>query len=191
MQNETSKKLILAFVGMPGAGKTEASVYLGKKGIPMVRFGELTDEGLKKIGLPLNKENEKSFREKLRKEFGMGAYAIKSKSKIDNLLKNYAVIVLDGLYSWEEYTYLKKEFPKLVLINIYAEPTIRYERLSKRSVRPLLIADVKSRDVAELEKLNKGGPIAMADYLIENSSDDTSDLYKKLDNLLNRLGIKV
>jgi dephospho-CoA kinase len=189
MQN--TEKNILAFVGMPGAGKTEASAYLGKKGIPTVRFGELTDEGLRQMGLPLNRENEKNFREKMRKDFGMGAYAIKAKPKIDELIKNNNVIILDGLYSWEEYIYLKKEFDNLILINIYAEPAIRYQRLSKRPIRPLLISDAKSRDSAELEKLNKGGPIAIADFLIENNSDDTNDLYKKIDNLFSRLGIKI
>jgi dephospho-CoA kinase len=189
MQNKISEKIILAFVGMPGAGKTEASAYLGKKGIPAVRFGALTDEGLKQLGLSLNRENEKNFREKMRKELGMGAYAIKSKPKIDELLKNYDVIILDGLYSWEEYVYLKQEFANLILINIYAEPAVRYDRLSKRPIRPLIIADAKSRDSAELEKLNKGGPIAIADYLIENNSSNTNDLYRKIDSLMDRLGI--
>jgi len=192
MQNEiSSRKLILAFVGMPGAGKTEATAYLGKLGIPMVRFGALTDEGVRQMGLPLNRENERVFREKMRNEFGMGAYAIKSKPNIDALLGESDVVIVDGLYSWEEYTYLKKEFENLILVNIFAEPTIRYERLSKRAVRPLLIEDAKSRDIAELENLNKGGPIAMADYLIENNSNDTGDLYKKLDSLISRLGIKI
>ena len=189
MENKTTKKIILAFVGMPGAGKTEASAYLKKKGIPILRFGDLTDEGVREMGLPLKQENEKLFREKMRREFGMGAYAIKSKPKIDNLLKDYDIIILDGLYSWEEYTYLINQFYKLILINIFAEPTIRYERLSKRPIRPLLLTEGRNRDIAELEKLNKGGPIAIADYSIENNSDDTGDLYKKLDNLIIRLGI--
>lgn len=190
MQNKISQKLILAFVGMPGAGKTKATAYLDKKGIPFVRFGELTDEGVREMGLPLNPGNEKIFREKIRRELGMGAYAIKAKSKIEDLLRNHDVIILDGLYSWEEYTYLKKEFHNLILINVYAEPVVRYKRLTERPVRPVPIADTRVRDIAELEKLNKGGPIAIADYLIENNSDDISDLYKKLDNLLSRLGIK-
>lgn len=190
MQNKTSQKLILAFVGMPGAGKTEASAYLDKKGIPFVRFGDLTDEGIREMGLPLKLENEKIFREKIRRELGMGAYAIKAKPKIDKLLEDHDVIILDGLYSWEEYTYLKKEFINLVLINVYAGPTVRYKRLSERPVRPVPVVDARNRDIAELEKLNKGGPIAIADYLIENNNDDISDLYKKLDSLLIRLGIK-
>ena len=48
----------------------------------------------------------------------MGAYAIKAKPKIDELLNKNECIVIDGLYSWEEYTYLKKHFPFLKLILI-------------------------------------------------------------------------
>lgn len=182
-------KKIIAIVGMPGAGKTEATKYLETKNIPFVRFGQITDEGVKALGLPLIQKNERIFRERLRQELGMAAYAIKMKPKIDEFLKDYDVIVLDGLYSWEEYVFLKKKFPNLILVNIYAEPTVRYERLSKRAIRQLSLKQARERDVAELEKLNKGGPIAIADYTIENNSDDISDLHKKIDSLLSRLRI--
>jgi len=184
-------KKIIAIVGMPGAGKTEAAEYLATKGIPFVRFGEITDEGLKALGLPIIQKNERVFREKLRQELGMAAYAIKMKPKIDKLLKDYYVIVLDGLYSWEEYLFLKKEFPNLILVNIFAEPLIRYERLSKRLIRPVYNQEARDRDIVELEKLNKGGPIAIADYTIENNSDDISNLHTKIDSLLSRLKIRL
>lgn len=183
-------KKIIAIVGMPGAGKTEAAEYLATKGIPFVRFGEITEEEVKKRGLPLIPENERIVRETIRKEGGMGAYAVKAQPKIDTLLVNNDTIVIDGLYSWEEYTYLKEKFPDLMLINVYAEPKVRYERLSQRSVRPVPIEECYLRDVAELEKLNKGGPIAIADYAIENNSNDIFDLQRKIDSLLSRLGIR-
>jgi len=183
-------KKIIAIVGMPGAGKTESTEYFATKGIPFVRFGEITDEGVKKLGLPLTPENERIFREKLRKKMGMAAYAIKARPRIDGLLKNNDMIAIDGLYSWEEYTYLKAKFPDLILVHVYAEPKVRYERLSRRSVRPLPIEECYLRDVAELEKLNKGGPIAIADQIIENNSDDISDLHSKIDSLLLRLGLR-
>ena len=183
-------KKVIAIVGMPGAGKTEAAEYLASNGIPFVRFGEITDEGVKALGLPLIQKNERMFREKLRQELGMAAYAIKMKPKIDEFLKDHDFIVLDGLYSWEEYVFLKKEIPNLILLNIFAEPPIRYERLSKRSIRPVSHQEARDRDIVELEKLNKGGPIAIADYTIENNSGDISDLHTKIDSLLSRLGIR-
>lgn len=184
------KKIILAFVGMPGAGKSEAASYLDKKGIPFVRFGQFVEDGVKEKGLELSTENERKVREEMRRELGMGAMAIKAKDKLKELLERSEVIAIDGLYSWEEYIILKRDFPALELIHIYAEPQKRYERLSKRKVRPVSFKAYE-RDVSELEKLNKGGPIAIADHLIENNSDDIADLYKGIDSLLSRLGIKV
>lgn len=186
-----NSKTILAFVGMPGAGKSEATQYLYKKNIPFVRFGALTEEAIKEAGLALNTKNERIFREKIRKELGMGAYAVKAKPKIDKLLLKKDCIALDGLYSWEEYTYLKKYFPFLKLILIYAEPLIRYKRLSQRAIRPILLRDSGDRDIREIEKLNKGGPIAIADFCIINNSDNLSDLYKNIDEILNKLNINL
>ncbi len=183
-------KIILAFVGMPGAGKSEASAYLQKKGIPSIRLGQITDDGLKEMGLSINPENEKMFREKIRKELGMEAYAIKTAPAIERMLNGNNSIVLDGLYSWEEYFYLKQKFPYLMLIHVFAEPAKRYERLSQRSIRPIPLGESYSRDVAEIENLNKGGPIAIADYVIENNTDSIEDLQKSLDKLLERLKTK-
>lgn len=182
-------KLILAFVGMSGAGKTEAVAYLEKKGIPFVRFGDITDEGVQELGLPLTPRNERMFREKMRREFGMGAYAIKAKPKVDSLLEEYNVVAIDGLYSWEEYVFLKKIFSGLVLCHVFTEPQRRYERLAHRPVRPLTPTESRDRDMAEIEQLDKGGPIAIADYLIENNGDNLTDLYQKINSLLSRLGI--
>lgn len=181
---------LIAIVGMPGAGKSEATLYLEKKGIPFIRFGSFTDEGVKEAGLPLTTENEKLIREKFREELGMGAYAIKAKPRIDELLKKNDIVAIDGLYSWEEYTYLKSFFPSLILISVFAEPPVRYKRLSTRSIRPVSLDKAYSRDVNELEKLNKGGPIAIADYLIINNSDDINDLYNQIDQLFARLKLQ-
>lgn len=188
--SKPSSKIILTFVGMPGAGKSEATKYLNKKGFPFIRFGELTEDEIKKQGLEVNVENERIFREKIRKEFGMGAYAIKAKPKIDELLSTQDIIVLDGLYSWEEYVYLKKYFSFLKLILIYAEPEIRYKRLSQRVIRKILLSESRDRDIREIEKLSKGGPIAIADFCIINNSEDLDNLYKKIDEILERLNIK-
>jgi dephospho-CoA kinase len=182
-------KKLVAFVGMPGAGKSEAVAHLVSKQIPFVRFGDITDEGVKAQGLPLTPDNERTFREKIRQELGMAAYAVKSKPKIDELLKTHDIVALDGLYSWEEYIYLKKEFDELTLIHVYAEPKVRYERLLHRPVRPVPMEKSYERDVTELEKLNKGGPIAIADYLVVNNSASIEDLHQQIDTLLARLAI--
>lgn len=183
-------KIILSFVGMPGSGKSEAVKYLQSKNIPSVRFGDITDEGVRNLGLPLNEENERIVREKLRKELGMAAYAIKSQPKIDALLSQNRIIAIDGLYSWEEYVYLQKNYSGLLVVHVFSERAKRYERLVNREVRPVPSEECYSRDVAEVEHLNKAGPIAMADYIVTNNTDRIDDFHKEIENLLARLNIK-
>lgn len=168
---------------MPGAGKSISCEFFQTKGYPVLRFGDETDRGLKEQGLPLTEENERQYRENLRKELGMAAYAVKIEPRIKETLKSHDLVVLDGLYSWEEYLYLKPKFPRLMLVAIYARPEIRYQRLAARSVRRLTLEQARQRDIAELENLNKAGPIAIADYLITNNQDKLK-LFQKLDNLL-------
>lgn len=181
--------MIIALVGMPGAGKSVASAHLKDKGYPILRFGDQTDIGLKEQGLPLTPENEKKYRETLRAELGMKAYAVKIEPRILEALKSATTVVLDGLYSWEEYTYLKSQFPDLVLLAIYATPKLRYQRLSTREIRPLTADQARQRDIAELENLNKGGPIAFADYLITNNASK-DELSSQIDQALSFFGIK-
>lgn len=177
---------ILALVGMPGSGKSEASSYLKEKGIPFLRFGDLTDEEVSNLGLELTPDNERMVREKMRKELGMAAYAVKAEPKIRDLMASHTTIGIDGLYSWEEYLFLKERFPDLTLIHIYAEPETRYKRLSERPLRPVPFGKSRERDLTEIENLNKGGPIAIADYMIENGGE-LHEMNEKIDILLNRL----
>ncbi len=169
---------------MAGAGKSEACAYLSSKGYPVLRFGDETDRGLRLQGLTLNETNERRYREALRKELGMAAYAIKIEPRIRQLLSTSKVesIILDGLYSWEEYLYLMPKFPQLKLLAIYARPEARYQRLAVRSVRQLTPEQARQRDIAEIEAVHKAGPIALADYLVDNNGSLDS-LHRQLDDL--------
>ena len=177
----SNKKIIIAIVGMAGSGKSTSCDYFKKLGYPVLRFGDQTDIGLKELGLPLTETNEKKYREDIRKKLGMAAMAIKIKPRIDKVLKKSNIVFLDGLYSWEEFIYLKKKIKNLFLICIYARPSIRYQRLAKRFIRPLTGKQASQRDIAEIVNLHKGGPIAMTDFLIKNNKQ-TKKLFKKLND---------
>ncbi len=161
---------VVAIVGMAGAGKSEVAGLFEKSGFTKIRFGDVTDEEIKKRGLKLNEENERRIRELLREEHGMSAYAVLNLSKIDLALKQSAVVI-DGLYSWEEYTFLKSYYgDSFCVVAVWASPKMRYARLAARAERPLSGEEAASRDKAEVEKLSKSGPIAMADFTISNES---------------------
>ncbi len=161
---------IVSIVGMAGAGKSEAAKVFEERGFVRVRFGDVTDDEIRKRGLPMNEESERTVRELLRQQYGMAAYAMLNLSRID-LARTQSDVVIDGLYSWEEYIFLKTYYgDSLCLVAIFASPKTRYERLANRMDRRLLREEAVSRDRAEIEKLNKGGPIAVADFTIVNES---------------------
>lgn len=175
---------IIAIVGMCGSGKSIASKYFEDLGYKNVYFGGVTMEKLKEAGLEVTPENEKMMREKLRRELGMGAYAKVLLPRILELSKDYDV-VLDGLYSWSELKILEEEFD-MRTIAIVCDKSLRYDRLSKRDVRPFNNEEAKKRDITEIENIEKAGPIAYADYFIYNNGS-MEEYYKRLDEIIKLL----
>jgi len=177
---------VVSIVGMTGAGKSEAARVFEGNGFAAVRFGDVTDDEIKKRGLELNEKNERYIRELLRKEQGMAAYARLNLPRIDSAL-THADVVIDGLYSWEEYTLLRDYYKDaFYVVAVWASPKTRYDRLAGRSERGLTPEDAASRDGAEIENLDKGGPIAMADYTIINESS-LEDLEKEVGRVISSL----
>jgi len=161
---------VVSIVGMAGSGKSEVAGVFEENGFVRVRFGDITDEEVGKRGLELTERNERHVRELLRQEHGMAAYAILNLPRIDSALKN-SDVVIDGLYSWEEYTFLKDYYGEdFYAVAVWASPEMRCARLGGRANRGLTVAEAASRDKAEIENVNKGGPIAMADFTIINDS---------------------
>lgn len=162
---------VVALVGMCGSGKSVVSDFFKSKNWAYVYFGGVTMDELKRRGLEVNETNERFVREDLRKIHGMAAYAILTLPKIEEGLKSGNVIA-DGLYSWSEYKVLKEKFgDALLIVAVYAPPRLRHDRLAKREIRPIPHADSVKRDYAEIENVEKGGPIAMADYTLVNTGD--------------------
>lgn len=187
-KHSMSTNNIVAVVGMCGSGKSVATEMFTDAGWTKVYFGGITMEELERRGLPKNEKNEKAVREELRAQYGLAAYAVKLLDRI----KEYAAngnVVLDGLYSWSEYTYLKEALgDKLQVLAIVTDRAKRYSRLTSREIRPLTNEEARSRDFSEIENLEKGGPIAIADYFITNNGtadelkNKIKDYMKQFDN---------
>lgn len=171
---------LICITGLTGSGKSIASDYFVGKGFQYLRFGQIVLDEVKRRGLSPIEKNERPIREEFRKKYGMAAMAKLNINNFKKLLRKGNVIG-DGLYSFEEYKLLKKEFGKrFITIAIYAPPSLRYQRLTDRKLlktdinlrnRPSSAKVAESRDAAELENLNKGATIAMADYTILNTGD--------------------
>ena len=74
-----------------------------------------------------------------------------------------------------------------VVVAVAAPRKVRHERLSVRSIRPLNESEVSAREYAEIENLEKGGPIANADFTLVNDSD-TNNLLDSLEDILIEIG---
>lgn len=168
---------------MCGSGKSEAVKFFEEHGYAKVYFGEAVLNEVKAKGLEVNEKNEREMRENLRKEFGMGAMAVKSIDRINELFEK-GNVVIESLYSWEEFKIIKEKFgDAFKLLCIYTTKDIRYKRLGERPFRPLTRVEAKSRDISELENLDKGRPIAYADYLVINDGT-LGDMKNKLNNYI-------
>lgn len=161
---------IIAFVGLAGAGKSAAVDYLTEKGFPRVYFGGVVLDAMTEAGLEHTQENEKPFREELRAREGKDFVAKRIITQIHGLIDaGQRLIVADGLYSWTEYKSLAHEFPgELNIVAIVTPKKIRHHRLLSRPVRPLTQKEAEDRDWAEIENIEKGGPIAIADHYVIN-----------------------
>ena len=163
--------MIIAVIGLSGCGKSEVVNYLLKKGnFFRVYFGDVTFDEMKRRNLKINENNERQIREEIRARYGMGAYAKLSLPKIHKLVQKGKDVLIESLYSWEEYLVIKDNYPETVFLAVYASPKTRYQRLSGRKDRPLNPEEAESRDHAQIENLHQAGPITMADYTLINES---------------------
>ena len=177
---------VVSIVGMAGTGKSEVARLFERNSFTKIRFGDITDEEVRKRGLKLNEENERYVRELLRQEQGMAAYAKLNLPDIESTLE-HSDVVIDGLYSWEEYTFLKERYGEnLHVVAVWTSPKTRHARLTRRLNRGLTLEEAVNRDKQEIENLNKGGPIVMADFTIINESS-LEDLRKETNRIISRL----
>jgi dephospho-CoA kinase len=181
---------IIAIVGLPGAGKTVVIDYLMEKHKwPKVYFGDVTFDEMKSRGLEINEKNERATREDLRAKYGLLHYANKVVEKIGKI-KNSETILVESLYSWEEYLLFKKDFGlDFKVIAVYTSPKVRYERLASRKVRPLTPEEAESRDYAQIVNITQAGPISMANYTVDNNGSFDS-LYSQIDKIITELQAK-
>jgi dephospho-CoA kinase len=179
---------IVAFVGLTGSGKSSAVDYITSKGYPKVYFGGIVLDEVAKRGLELTQANEQPIREELREKEGKDFVVKRIVAQIHDLINaGQHRIVADGIYTWTEYKVLKHEFPgELTVIAIVSPKHLRKQRMANRPIRPLTAVEVDQRDWAEIENIEKGGPIAIADYFLINDKS-LGSLHEQIDNALEQI----
>lgn len=181
---------ILAIVGMSGSGKSVVVDHLTNLGLPKIYFGGMIYREMEKRGIErtADGESEKHFREMIRETEGKDWVVRQVIESTKNLIAaGQKRIVLDGLYTWTEYKILKKEFPgQMTVLAVVVDKSIRHKRVAKRPERPFNAEEIQERDRSEIENLEKGGPIAMADYYLLNNGS-VEELEKDVDEVLKKI----
>lgn len=180
----------LALVGMPGAGKTLCAKHLESQGYYQFRFGGIIVNEVQRRGWPITPENERIVREEIRAHEGIAAIAQRALPHLQAALLQHQSIIIDGLYGFSEYKLLHANLgTNMVVVAITSPRWLRYHRLTTRQERPLTPEEAEQRDHQEIEKLEKGGPIAIADYTLINDREP-QDLLAALDSLVAALAFQ-
>ena len=167
---------IIAFTGMPFAGKTEAVQIAHELGIPVVRMGDAVWAEVKQRGLALTDRNVGAVATEMRKRCGMDIWAQRTVEHLRSL-NNTPCLVIDGIRNLEEVEYFKKEFgPCFVMIAVDASTSMRKQRSLRRKRVDDTPHSFEERDKRELS-WGLGEVLASADIVIPN--DSTIHIFKK------------
>jgi len=179
-------RLPLAVIGMPGAGKSEVTdVLVEVHGFERVYFGKVVLDELARRKFAPGTESEQLVREELRAAEGMGVMAERSLPHIRAALMRGDDVCVDGLYSGAEWKLLARE-TGVITLAVHAPRWLRKSRLAARAVRPLTDIELDTRDLAEVDQLDKAKPIALADaHLVNDGSLD--DLRERVESVLEHL----
>ena len=74
----------------------------------------------------------------------------------------------------------------MTVIAIVTPKHLRYQRMAHRPERPMTKEEVDLRDWSEIENLEKGGPIAIADHFVINDGS-IEKLHEQLDHILHEI----
>jgi len=161
---------IIAFVGMPASGKSEAARVAGDQGIYVINMGDVIREEVARRGLEPTDANTGGVGTDLRENEGMDAVAKRCVPKINN--SGTGMVVIDGVRGIAEVEFFKQEFGgDFTLVNIDSSIRMRLMRVKARGRSDDMtdIDALRNRDERELG-WGMGGAVEAADITIPNAS---------------------
>lgn len=164
---------VVAFTGMPGAGKSEAVDVARELGLPVVRMGDFVWDETRRRGLELKDTNVGQVASKMRIEHGKDVWAHRT---CDAVLRDYTgatVVVVDGVRNQEEVDAFRARLgDTFELVAITASPRSRQDRLMRRGRPddPSKTDEFQQRDERELG-WGIARSIALAQHVVVNEGD--------------------
>jgi dephospho-CoA kinase len=164
---------VVAFTGMPGAGKSEAVGVARERHIPVVTMGDHVRAETTKRGLELIDANVGKVATEMRTKHGKDYWARLTADAIHQELGSASLVLVDGVRNHEEVEAFRNKLgDDFMLVAIVAPPDLRVDRLMKRGRLDDAKAktDVERRDERELA-WGIATSIALADHSIVNEGD--------------------
>jgi dephospho-CoA kinase len=167
-----SQPQIVGLVGLAGTGKsTVAEIIVKRYDFKLIHLGDHIRGLLATNDLEPTPENERSMQMSIRRQYGMAALVKLSIPQIDQSLSSGKSVLIDSMCSFSERECLRQIAGDcaVYVVAIHAPAERRRLRLRNRPLRPLSSEQMEQRDLLELEQLEKGKLLALADYHLVNN----------------------
>lgn len=159
---------MVAFTGMPGAGKTEAVKVASEQGLQVLRMGDAVWEEVRRRGLPLTAEEVGRVADEMRGTDGPDIWARRTLDAVD---MSASLVVIDGLRSAAELAVFREALGEdFVLVRIECPWELRLQRITSRGRDDDTVSEeaFEARDRRELS-WGLGEVLDAADRVIENT----------------------
>lgn len=164
---------VVAFTGMPGAGKSEAVAEARRRGLPIVTMGDFVRAATSAQGLPLTDENLGRIATQMRRERGADWWAQRTCDEIERRHRGSRLVVIDGVRTLEEVEAFRRRLgAAFQLVAVETSLEMRADRLRRRG-RPddgTTVEQVRERDEREVG-WGIDRAIAAADETLRNVQD--------------------
>ncbi len=180
-------KIIIGLVGPIASGKDVSKKYLEEKyNASSYKFSTVLRDMLKRLYLPVNRENMQDLSFDLRGRFGGDILAKVIAEDAKNDQKD--IVIIDGVRRLDDIVHLSG-LPEFKLISVDAKIDSRYERTKSRNEN---LGDDKKTFAEFLVDCNKEAELEIpkvmsaAHYQLQNDSS-LEDLYVKIDEIISQI----
>lgn len=183
---KNNKKIILGFTGLMASGKGTAAEYFEKKyHASTYRFSTMLRDLLSRLHLENNRDNLIKMSEAIRASFGEDIMAKTIAKDAEN--DTNELVVIEGIRRPADIVYLSK-LPNFILIEIFADLKIRFDRITKRNENPDDTTKTFEQFIKDHERSTEVSVLEVAKLAKEkiDNNGNTEELHKQLDLLLQK-----
>lgn len=182
----TTNKIIIGFTGLLASGKGTATKYMEERyRAGQYRFSSILRDICRRVHLEQTRDNLIKMSECLRASFGENLLAKSIAKDAEN--DDNPIVVVDGIRRLADIVYLEKS-PYFILVEIFADPEIRYKRLILREENPDDKTKTYEQFLADHERSTEKSILEVIPLAKEriNNNGSIKDLHRQIDELIKK-----